>query len=157
MELQVTNRSDRPFTFEQALHTYFSVGDVRTVTIGGLGGASFIDKNAGPEARRQEEAEEGLKLTGPTDRVYQDTQATCVIDDPAPPGNGRKISIAKENSNSTVVWNPWSDMITAMADLDPQEWPRFVCVETANVRDHAIALPAGARHTMTAKISLHQV
>ena len=37
----------------------------------------------------------------------------CVIDDP---GNQRKIRIAKEGSNSTVVWNPWSDKAKAMLE-----------------------------------------
>jgi len=64
--------------------------------------------------------------------------------------------IAKENSRLAVVRNPWSDGIGKMPDLDPAEWPRFLCVETANVRDHAVTLPAGARHAMTARIIAHE-
>src|SRR5206468_3053675 len=120
MRLEVINRSDAEFTFEEALHTYFAVSDVRNVTIEGLGGAEYVDKNLGFERRRQDEA--ALKLAGPTDRVYQETTATCVIDDP---GLTRRITVAKENSRSAVVWNPWSETIGKMPDLDPQDWPRF--------------------------------
>src|SRR5207249_2364679 len=104
LELEVTNRSDAPFKFEEALHTYLSVGDLRSVSIDGLWGTTYLDKVHGGERRKQDE--HALKLTGPTDRVYLDTKATCLIDDPA---NGRKLSIAKGNSDATVVWNPWQD------------------------------------------------
>jgi glucose-6-phosphate 1-epimerase len=149
MRLEVINRSDAPFKFEEALHTYFAVGDVRNVRIEGLAGTEFLDKNLGLQRRRQDEP--ALKLTGPTDRVYQDTTAACVIDDA---DNARRITVAKENSRSTVVWNPWSDMISNMPDLDPAEWTRFLCVETANVRENAVTLPAGGRHTISGTISV---
>jgi glucose-6-phosphate 1-epimerase len=149
MQLEVINRSDQPFTFTEALHTYFAVGDVRNISLDGLGNAEYLDKNQNHKRVRQEETGEGgLKLVAPTDRVYQDTTATVTIDDKA---NARRITVAKENSRSTVVWNPWEG--STMPDLDPAEWTRFLCVETANVRDHAVTLPAGARHTMTARVS----
>jgi glucose-6-phosphate 1-epimerase len=147
MQLEVINRSDAPFTFTEALHTYFAVGDVRNVNVDGLGNADYLDKNQNHKRVRQEEPT--LNLFAPTDRVYQDTTSTVTIDDKA---NGRRITVAKENSRSTVVWNPWEG--STMPDLDPAEWTRFLCVETANVRDHAVTLAAGARHTMTARVSV---
>ena len=150
MGLEVINRNtDKPFTFAEALHTYFAVADVRNVTLAGLGGVDYLDKNLNHQRVRQEEPI--LRMTGPTDRVYQNTPAAVMIDDQA---NNRKITIAKEHSQTTVVWNPWSDLIVNMPDLDPQEWPRFVCVETANARDGQVTLPAGERHMMTARISV---
>jgi glucose-6-phosphate 1-epimerase len=147
MQLEVINRSDAPFTFAEALHTYFAVGDVRNVSLDGLGNADYLDKNQNHQRVRQEEPT--LNMTGPTDRVYQDTTSTVTINDQA---NARRITVAKEHSRSTVVWNPWEG--SSMPDLDPAEWTRFLCVETANVRDLSVTLPAGARHTMTARISL---
>jgi glucose-6-phosphate 1-epimerase len=148
MELQVRNPSPQPIKFEEALHTYLAVGDVRTVTIEGLGGTDYVDKVAGLDRATQDDPI--LKLTGLTDRVYMDTKATCIVDDKV---NGRKISVAKKESNSTVVWNPWADKITSMADLDADIWPNFLCVETCNVRGGAIELPPGHTHTMSATIS----
>jgi D-hexose-6-phosphate mutarotase len=152
LELEVTNRSAPPappFKFEEALHTYLSVGDVRGVAIDGLWGTTYLDKVHGGERRKQED--KPLKLTGPTDRVYIGTKATCVIDDPT---NGRKLSIAKGNSDATVVWNPWQDRIGGIPDLDAEEWPQFLCVETCNAKDNAMELAPGARHTMTATIGV---
>ena len=35
-----------------------------------------------------------------------------------------------------------------MADLGEDEWPKFMCVETANAKDYAVTLGAEATHTM---------
>jgi glucose-6-phosphate 1-epimerase len=148
MQLNVRNTSSQAITFEEALHTYFAVGDVRTIALEGLGGAEFVDKNV--DYRRSTQEEAILKLAGPVDRVYLNTAATCIISDPV---NHRRITVEKTNSNATVVWNPWSDRIVSLADLDAQLWPNFLCVETCNVREHAITLPAGGVHSMGATIT----
>jgi glucose-6-phosphate 1-epimerase len=149
MILEVRNTSKHSWKFEEALHTYYAVGDVRQASVEGLGGTTFIDKVQNGERRRQDESI--LKMTGQTDRVYVNTKATCIIDDAA---NGRKIRVAKENSNSTVVWNPWDERIRSMADFQEQDWPHFLCVETCNARDGALELAAGASHKMSATISV---
>ena len=149
LELEVRNTSAEPLRFEEALHTYFAVGDVRSIAIDGLGGTEYLDKEQGHGRFRQQEAT--LRLGGVTDRVYVNTPAACVIDDAA---NGRRITIAKEHSASTVVWNPWAEKIRTMADLDPQDWTKYVCIETCNVKENALTLPAGAAHAMRATVSL---
>lgn len=149
MVLEVRNTSGKAFKFEEALHSYFPLGDVRRASVEGLGGVEFIDKVQGSGRFKQQEPI--LKMTGQTDRVYVNTTATCVIDDAA---GGRKVRIAKEHSNSTVVWNPWDERIKQMGDLDPADWTRYMCIETCNVRDGALELAAGATHRMTATVSI---
>jgi D-hexose-6-phosphate mutarotase len=39
MELGTTNRSNKPFTFEQALHTYLAVGGIQDASVYGLDGS----------------------------------------------------------------------------------------------------------------------
>jgi len=146
--LMVHNTSSKAFTFEEALHTYLSLADVRQTTIRGLQGTQYLDKNLG--MTRQTQSDDLLRLTGPIDRVYLDTQTFCQVHDQAA---GREIWVLKDNSYSTVVWNPWSDKISTMADLDPQEWPRFVCVETCNVKENAITLAPGQKHWLDAEIA----
>ncbi len=43
LELTVTNTGASPFRFEEALHTYHRVGDVRKVRIHGLDGVHYLD------------------------------------------------------------------------------------------------------------------
>ena len=149
MALDVTNTGDAAFSFEAALHTYLSVGDIRTASVTGLENTLFIDKVEAMSRKRH--GTEPLRLTGETDRVFLGTRARCVVDDPA---LRRRLSVDKTGSASTVVWNPWSAKAAAMADLEPDDWRRMICVETANAADDAVTLPPGARHVMTATIKV---
>jgi glucose-6-phosphate 1-epimerase len=149
LALSVTNTGSAPFTFEEALHTYLAIGDINKASVTGLGGATYIDKVDG--FKRKPQGNEPIVITGETDRVYLATRNTCIVNDPV---WGRKLVIAKENSDATVLWNPWIAKAKAMSDFGDDEWKQMVCVETCNAADHAITLPAGKSHTMTAIISV---
>jgi D-hexose-6-phosphate mutarotase len=150
--LELTLRADNPgpgeLTFEEALHTYFGVGDIRRAAVSGLEGTSYIDKVEKFAVKAQ--GSSPVTITGETDRVYINTRSTCVLQDPA---GGRTIEVAKENSNSTVVWNPWSEKSKAMADFGDEEWLNMICVETCNVGDARVTLPAGGSHAMRCVIA----
>lgn len=150
MALDVSNQGSEPFTFEEALHTYFDVQDVRNIAITGLEDTDYLDKVTGFTRRRQG-PDEPIRFTGETDRVYLNTQATCEIHDP---NRGRTIRIRKTGSDTTVVWNPWIEKARAMPDFGDEEWPEMVCVETCNVNVHARTLAPGESHTMTAIIDV---
>ena len=49
--------------------------------------------------------------------------------------------------HDACVWNPWSTKAAGIADLEPDDWRRMVCVETANAADDAVTL--GARRSAT--------
>jgi D-hexose-6-phosphate mutarotase len=150
MTLEIRNGGDKPFTFEEALHSYLSVGDIRQVSIEGLAATDYLDKAGGGPPVRRKQGAEPITFSGETDRVYLNTRATCVAHDVA---GARNISVAKSGSDATVVWNPWIAKAKAMADFGDDEWPSMLCIETANVTDCAITLPPGQRRTMSAVIS----
>ncbi len=149
LELLVSNRSEEPFSFEEALHSYFCVADVEQVSVLGLQGASYADK-VQSMARFTESASE-LSLKGETDRVY-DSVATCTIRDPKA---GRGLRIEKADSAATVVWNPWAEKAAQMSDLGADAWPRMLCVESANVGTSRILLGPGESHTLRVGVSVH--
>jgi glucose-6-phosphate 1-epimerase len=138
-----------PLLFEEALHTYYAVADARQVSIDGLGGTAYIDKVDGFKHKVQ--PPDPLMFAGRTDRPYLNTEAACVLHDPA---GGRKITVAKSGSRSTVVWNPWQELTATMADMEPDAWMHMTAIETANVGDNAVTLAAGATHTMRATVSI---
>ena len=140
-----------PLVFEQALHTYYAVADARRVAIDGLGGATYIDKV--DDFKRRVQPPGALKFEGRTDRPYLNTAATCVLHDPV---GGRKITVVKSGSNSTVVWNPWKEFTATMADMEPDAWLHMTAIETANVGENAVTLRAGETHTMRADISIEK-
>ena len=147
LSLEVTNTSAQAFGFEAALHTYLTVGDVRAVAITGLENTTYIDKVDGMTRKRQ--GTEPLRLTGETDRVFLGTRSRCVVEDRV---LARRLLVDKTGSATTVVWNPWSGKAAGIAALEPDDWRRMVCVETANAADDAVTLPPGGRHVMTATI-----
>lgn len=145
LALQVTNRGDDVVTYEEALHTYLGVLDIRATEVSGLEGASFHDRNAGPEPVPGERGP--VRFGSPTDRVYLGTSARTTVRDGKA---GRSVLINKRGSDATVVWNPWTDNARAMADFGDDEWKRMVCVEVCNIRDAAVRLAPGESHTMVA-------
>jgi glucose-6-phosphate 1-epimerase len=148
VSLEVHNSDTIPFTFEEALHTYFTVGNIQQVTVSGLEGTEYLDKADGGARKRQDGQ---IRFTGETDRVYLATSSPCVIHDPI---LRRRVTIAKQGSTSTVVWNPWVQKARAMADFGDDEWPGMLCIETANVAPAPITLRPGDRHSMTAEITV---
>lgn len=149
MALTATNPGEAPITFEEALHTYLSVSDVRRVSVEGLRGATYVDKVDG--ATRKTQADDVIVVGGETDRLYLDTDAVIALTDT---GLGRRIRVEKTGSRSSVVWNPWIAKSRAMPDFGDDEWPGMICIETANASDNAVTLPPHARHTMTAIVAV---
>ncbi len=138
-----------PLVFEEALHTYYAVADARKVSISGLEGVTYIDKVDGFKHKVQ--AAGTLRFEGRTDRPYLNTEATCVLDDPA---GGRTITVAKTGSKSTVVWNPWQEFTATMADMEPDAWLHMTAIETANVDVDTVTLKPGETHAMQAHVTI---
>jgi glucose-6-phosphate 1-epimerase len=149
LSLEVTNTGDEDLSYEEALHTYYAVGDVRRVAVTGLEGASYLDRLGGPQPLRQ--PAEPVRFDGETDRIFLDTEASTTIEDPV---LSRTVTTGKAGSRSTVVWNPWTAKSRDMTDFGDQEWTTMCCVETCNVRDARVRLQPGGRHTTSATIAV---
>ena len=149
IDLAVRNTGEEAYSFEEALHTYFAVKDIAGVTIEGLDGLQFLDR--APNAPTEPAPQVGVvTFTDETDRVHSSVGASAIVD---PAGRG-VITVAKDRSANTVVWNPWSAKAAAMPDFGDDEWTDMVCVETANVLHHAVTLGAGDLHTMSTRYSV---
>lgn len=151
LTLRTENLSDSAMQIEEALHTYFAVGDVRQLSLDGLCGTDYLDKTDAMKRKRQ--SEPVLALSGETDRPYLGSKTAVTINDPT---LKRRIIVEKQNSNTTVVWNPWSALSAKMSDMSADSWTHMVCVETANALEDAVVIESGAVHTMTACISLQE-
>jgi len=150
LALTIENTGDQPFTYEEALHTYLRVGDVRKVQVQGLDGASYVDKVDGSRVGVHEG---DLGFSGETDRVYSSTAGVRIVD----PVLSRVIHIRKIASASTIVWNPWDAKAAALTDIAPHDWTTFLCIEGGNVGDAAITLPPATSHTMRYRVRVDSI
>ncbi len=149
LELKVTNKSDKQdLAFEDCLHTYFHVGDINSVSVSGLKGVHYLDKVDG--MKEKTEAGDVIKFASEVDRVYFNTTAAVEINDAA---LKRRIRVEKENSSSTVVWNPWTAKARNMPDFGDEEYLRMVCVESGNVGPNKLTLAPGKSASFSVKFS----
>jgi len=143
LALEVENVGDSPLTFEEALHAYYSVSDVRQIEVSGVGDTDYLDRADG--AKRKHLPAGALRFAGETDQLHLNTQSPVTISDPE---WRRRIVIEKRGSKSTVVWNPWQVKASGLADLGADAWPHMVCVEPANAAENAVTVAPGAVQTM---------
>ena len=144
LELAVTNSGTSPLHFEEALHTYFSVGQIEQVQLQGLDAVQYIDKT---DSKRKKTQQGPIVIESETDRVYLNHNSSVELEDH---WLHRRIHIDKHNSLTTVVWNPWIDKAKAMSDFGDDEWSQMVCVEASNVADFAVEIAPGQQHQMQA-------
>jgi D-hexose-6-phosphate mutarotase len=150
MELTTTSEScDGALEIENCLHTYFHVGDISAVSLTGLQGAPFDDFAFGAGGARRAADGTALRITQETNRVYPDNAATVEITDEK---LQRKIRVEKYNSNSTVVWNPWTTQ-KIPEDWGTNEHLNMVCVESGNVKQNKISLAPGATSALKVVLS----
>jgi glucose-6-phosphate 1-epimerase len=150
MELIARNESvDKTFEIENCLHTYFHVGDIGAVTLTGLRDLPFDDFAFGANGARRNGEAAPLRVTQETNRVYPNHAGPVEIRDES---LKRTIRVEKFNSQSTVVWNPWTTQ-KLPDDFNPAEYKSMVCVESGNVKQNKIFLAPGKASALKVVLS----
>ena len=149
LEFTVSNTGSAPFHFEEALHTYYKVGDVRSARIRGLDGLTYLDNT---DSNKEKKQVGEVRISSPTDSAYLNAQNDLQILDPV---LNRSIHIAKQNSHSTVVWNPWAEGTRTLSDLGEDEWPHMLCAEGSNILQNAVELAPRQDHKMTVTMTVN--
>lgn len=120
-ELIITNTDNKPFSFNSALHTYFSAS-VTGASVKGLKGCKTLDKELDPANPVEGKEERDVVIfPGFVDRVYLDAPSELQLDN----GLGDVITIKNTNWSDAVLWNPHLQMEACYKD--------FVCVENAQI------------------------
>lgn len=132
--LEIENTGAAPFAFTAALHTYLRVDDIAGVAIEGLQGCDYEDSANGGTLHRQHDYE--VSCEGETDRIYNDVVAPLALID-----GEHRLEIEQAGFSDTVVWNPGAHLCARIADLAPEDWRRFACVEAGQVLQPAVLGP----------------
>ncbi|MGK0544250.1 D-hexose-6-phosphate mutarotase [Halomonas cupida] len=142
VELITEHLGETPVKMTAALHSYLAVDQVFACRVEGLAGARYLDKLKG-FAESEQIGELGVREG--IDRIYH-SNAEVVLDD-----GHRRLRIARQNSDSVVVWNP-GESPNPDTPLDAAR--RFLCVESANTRLDPVWLVPGAQHMLGTTLSL---
>ncbi|MFZ3215023.1 MAG: D-hexose-6-phosphate mutarotase [Candidatus Acidiferrales bacterium] len=147
-ELVVTNTGAKPLRFEEALHTYLKIADIAQSHVVGLNAVHYLDNT---DANREKTQQGDIVIDSETDRAYLNTQGAVELLDPV---LRRRFRVAKENSLTTVLWNPWIEKTRAFPDMADDEWKQMTCIEASNILGFAVHLPPGEQHRMKAVLTV---
>lgn len=142
ISLETHNASDHDETFFAALHSYFAVNDIQHTLVEGIT-AEYVDKLDNSAVKP---APSPYEITEEIDRVHLGTCNEILISD-----GEHSTRIESSGHDSIVVWNPWQERSSAMADMVDDGYKTMICVETARTQPNV--LPAGKVHRLTQIIS----
>lgn len=143
----VTNTGKEAFSFTDALHTYFKVGDISEVEVTGLKGLTYLDKvnNFAETPETQERASFDRFF----DRVYKNSPDKVELHDKK---LNRIIIIEKINFTDSILWNPWEGSV-AMKDMHENAYKEMICIESGNAASR-VELKPGAVFSASQTISV---
>lgn len=146
LELVVTNTGGTPTRFEEALHAYCRVGNIEMTRARIPDALHYFE---GTDLTHWRTQGGDIQVSSETDRLYLNTNDAIELEDPL---LHRRIFVTKENSRTTVVWNPWAEKAHSLSDLADDEWTKMICIEPCNVSDFAVDLAPGQQHRMKAVV-----
>ena len=139
--LSTHNLAAAPVVITEALHTYFDVGDVNTIEIGGLDGCRYRDNTDGGCEKIQHGAS---RISGETIALFDRAHDVCTLDDPV---FGRRITIQRTGGQSSILWNPGASA-TKLNDVPAGAQQHFVCLESGNIGSAAVTIAPGETHKL---------
>lgn len=135
IQLDTTNLTGDLYSVSEAMHAYFAVSDIANASVSGLDGRSFFN-----QLTQKREIQSGdVVFSSETDRIYDDCNDLIHLHDK---GWNRTIVLERFNSNSCVVWNPWTEKAKRMEDFGDEEYKSMLCLETAHAARDARTLKA---------------
>jgi len=119
LSLDVQNTGSEAFAFSSALHTYFAVDELGQVAVRGV-------------------QEDALRLDDKLDRIFHNIGGPITLEQP-----GGALRLAQQGFLDAVVWNPGAQDAAALADMEDDEYRRFICIEAALIDQRTLAPGAG--------------
>lgn len=140
--LTTRNTGKEPLVYSGALHTYLQISAPEAVSVSGLG-EPYADKLTGQNGQQQG----ALPLNGPLDRVYWQPDAQVSIQD-----GERQTRVVSGNHDSVVVWTPWLEGASAMADMSDDGYRTMLCVEAAIANEAGVTVAPDEEHSFSTVI-----
>jgi len=121
LSLDVTNTGSDAFAFSSALHTYFLVDELKDARIAGVQHGD-------------------LQIEDKLDQIYRAIGGAMALKQPS-----GVLALTQAGFRDAVVWNPGALDTAALADMEDDDYLRFVCIEPALIEPATLA-PGAAWH-----------
>ena len=147
LTLTTINTDNKPFCISQALHSYLPTADINRSYIHDAHNATYIDALDDWKEKKQIGR---IGFSEETDRLYffDSRHYSLTLATPK-----QSLLIHNENSQSAVIWNPWSEKSKRLSQFSPHDFHHMLCIETANVGSDIKKIDTGEQ----AKISVELV
>ena len=143
LELSVHNPGPEAWAWHGAFHPYLRVPDLSQARLQVWQGLEYRHN---PDQSRHYDPAQDLALGQALDRAYFHAPDRCSLVDAA----GKTLArIEKWGAHEGVVWTPGPDAPKSPADLPPELWKEFVCVEALSHAEPQVLEPGG-----TAKLGM---
>ncbi|ODV64078.1 glucose-6-phosphate 1-epimerase [Ascoidea rubescens DSM 1968] len=128
--IDVINNNDYSWDFNWLFHNYLQVNDIEDTLVSNLAGENCFDQLLN---EHYEEKAPAVTFIEELDRIYNqipEERMVQVIE------LGKVVhSIQRENLPDIVVWNPWVDKSSSIADFQPKDgFKKMVCIEPGYVK-----------------------
>ncbi|WP_457746338.1 D-hexose-6-phosphate mutarotase [Sulfurimonas sp.] len=143
ISLRTDNTGTKDFMITQALHSYFSISDIKNISIEGLQNRYYHDALSEKKVLQKGT----IKICQEVDRVYEGVDKDIVLQD-----GQRKVHLRTKNSASAIVWNPWIEKTKKMSAMKRDAYKKFVCIESANAFDDFKTIQAGDSYILKLEI-----
>lgn len=130
IQIHTSNLGDTPFTYNCALHSYFTISDIKHCELLGLS-EQYADKT---RSFQMFDTPQPYRFSEETDRVHREQPKTLTIMD-----EQITTDIHSSGHDSIVVWNPWQDKSISMGDMADDSYLTMLCVETAVTQGQEVA------------------
>lgn len=135
LSLSLANIDQKQISYGFAWHSYFPV-KIDEAAVYGLHGEEFIDQL--DQHRHKIQHDEAIHFFEEIDRIYPLTQGSFNLK-----ADTTTTLLIKSNARSAVIWNPWIEKTARLADLKPESWQEFVCIESGQIASQQQYLEAG--------------
>ena len=122
IKLTTGNIGSKTFSYTAALHSYFKVQDIGATVLTGLSG-QYADK---PRGFKIFTTPRPYRFSEETDRIHLTTAGKVSIVE-----KNNNIDVFSRGHDSIVVWNPWRENSSQLADMQSGAYQHMLCVETA--------------------------
>ena len=147
LKLVTKNTGAEPFDFSCGFHPYLLLRDRDLTSVKGLEGTTYFN---GLTQQAEVPQAGDLRLDADTDHIFSLAASPkhefAIVD----PGLRRAIALVSSGNTKAVVWNPGPG--GKLADFEPDDWKKFICVEPVTDWPGGGTLAPGATHELLAAI-----